>query len=717
MVAVCQRNNAEGMKLATTARQLAGDVRAQQEAALARLVADTGETHPADLSFAQPGLLYWRTDGGDHRGSLADIESYYRRLRRGRLVVLGEAGAGKTVLAITLIRDLAAAIADTALSQEGSGSRVMVPVQLSLPAFDPALKGGKDTLDDVPIEQVAKRLEQWLVGHLCTVYGVPKNTAASLVTQGWILPVLDGLDEMDPTGAWPQRAAAVLRALNHPTTVGLRPLVLTCRTDRYAQLTGHPLDEVDDGACGESLVVQDATVVAVEPLSVPDVIAYLSYRFPDPAGSGRCEQRWRPVVDRLAAAKAGDPLVVALRSPLRLFVAITNYRTPASDPAELTQYSTTGQLDAHLFGLLVPAVTDRYVQRSGTHYRTTDVTRWLRTLARHLDREGQAGRSGSDLRLDELWSAAGDCAPRYLAAAVLVGVCAAGVISGVLSGLDQLFPVYEFPAQAALDPGASAVAILNVAMLIGASAVSMIALIAATWGLLSRSVNLQRADPSALRTSTGRRRLTMGLAVGLAGGVVNGLAYALHEWLYTREIASARIPDVIWSRFGDSTSFIVENVVVGLAVGLAGGLLFGLAVRPAAIDLPHRLVSQGLSHTLDTLAGGFLLGLLLAPMTVSGDAISYVIRLLAISLSVGLLVIRHSPWPRYAVACMLLARRGELPWRPAMFLDWAYSAGLVRLSGIAVQFRHRKFQAWLITHRDELESPASPSPAGTAPVR
>jgi hypothetical protein len=27
-----------------------------------------------------------------------------------------------------------------------------------------------------------------------------------------------------------------------------------------------------------------------------------------------------------------------------------------------------------------------------------------------------------------------------------------------------------------------------------------------------------------------------------------------------------------------------------------------------------------------------------------------------------------------------------------MFLDWPYEAGLVRLSGIAVQFRHREFQ-------------------------
>jgi len=40
----------------------------------------------------------------------------------------------------------------------------------------------------------------------------------------------------------------------------------------------------------------------------------------------------------------------------------------------------------------------------------------------------------------------------------------------------------------------------------------------------------------------------------------------------------------------------------------------------------------------------------------------------------------------------MLSRRQELPARPAAFLDWAYSAGLLRLAGIAIQFRHRDLQ-------------------------
>jgi hypothetical protein len=39
-----------------------------------------------------------------------------------------------------------------------------------------------------------------------------------------------------------------------------------------------------------------------------------------------------------------------------------------------------------------------------------------------------------------------------------------------------------------------------------------------------------------------------------------------------------------------------------------------------------------------------------------------------------------------------------LPQRVGHFLDWAYDANLLRMSGTAAQFRHRELQAWLISH-------------------
>jgi hypothetical protein len=54
-----------------------------------------------------------------------------------------------------------------------------------------------------------------------------------------------------------------------------------------------------------------------------------------------------------------------------------------------------------------------------------------------------------------------------------------------------------------------------------------------------------------------------------------------------------------------------------------------------------------------------------------------------------------SPWPRYWIATRILAHRRQLPPRPADFLDWAYTVGLLRLSGIATQFRHLELQDYL----------------------
>jgi hypothetical protein len=675
-----------GETLLGAAWQLAGDVRAQEEAELARLVADIGDTRPADVGFAQPGLLYWRTDGGEHRGSLTQIESYYQGLRRGRLVILGEGGAGKTVLAIALVRDLTAAIVNCTPSPKGPEGRV--PVRLSLPAFDPLL--GEENLEDVAAEEVATRLEHWLAGHICTVYGVAETTAAALVTQGRILPVLDGLDEMDSAGAWPARAAAVLRALNHPTPVGLRPVVLTCRTDRYTQLTGHLLDNAHTDAApdglsmvgttagGESLVVQDATVVGVELLTASDVLAYLTYRFPDPADSTRCEQRWRPVIDQLAADPHDDPMVAALRSPLRLFLATTAYRLPGSDPVVLTRFTTTTEIDDHLFGLLIPAVTAQHPRRSSRHYAAADVQRWLSTLARHLHREDEAGRSGTDLRLDQLWPAAGDRAPRYLPAAVMTlpgFVTAMYVVLGLLAS----------------GPDMSA----TLALVIGGGTLVGMAARTAT-GLLSRSVDLQRIDLSAPRTAAGRRRF----AGGLAGGLVFGLLLGLFSWFSTSAAA---------------------GLTIGLTTWFTVALTVGFKARPAAIDLPHRLVFQGMTHAGSIFAGwltfGLTLGLVirLTPGDPSGLMVWLIVGLF-IGAIMGCFFVRRSPWPRYVVACWLLARRGELPRRPTVFLDWAYEAGLMRLSGIAVQFRHRELQAWLTTRDPEAKPALSPPVTAVVPM-
>jgi hypothetical protein len=53
-------------------------------------------------------------------------------------------------------------------------------------------------------------------------------------------------------------------------------------------------------------------------------------------------------------------------------------------------------------------------------------------------------------------------------------------------------------------------------------------------------------------------------------------------------------------------------------------------------------------------------------------------------------------WLRYGLAMRSASRRGLLPRRPARFLDWCLNQGLLRLSGNALQYRHRELQQWLL---------------------
>jgi hypothetical protein len=109
-------------------------------------------------------------------GVINDVGTAFRRLPRGRLVVLGQPGAGKTVLAVTLTLQLL----------EGRGPDDPVPVLLLLSTWDPR-----------------EDIESWLLRRLSDEYpGVtpmPNGTAKGyqdLLQSGRIVPILDGLDEL-----------------------------------------------------------------------------------------------------------------------------------------------------------------------------------------------------------------------------------------------------------------------------------------------------------------------------------------------------------------------------------------------------------------------------------------------------------------------------------------------------------------------------------------
>src|SRR5262249_32656734 len=117
------------------------------------------------------------------------------------------------------------------------------------------------------------------------------------------------------------------------------------------------------------------------------------------------------------------------------------------------------------------------------------------------------------------------------------------------------------------------------------------------------------------------------------------------------------------------------------------------STTPTAIDRPGRIVRQaggfdltfGLARAITSAAGTLLVTSI--PPNAAGALLSFFTLMLALR--------TFTFWPRYLGAASILARAGKLPFRAARFLDWAYSVGLLRISGIAVQFRHVELQNWL----------------------
>jgi hypothetical protein len=371
-----------GRTVEEAARLIAARVAEREATVLHRLTADTGDARAADVGFrVVPPPEGRRDDGGPAAGTLHAAAAFYRDLRRGRLVLLGEAGSGKTVTALQMALDL--------LPSGPPGPANPVPVRLSASRF-PAVRSGA-----VLPELLRERLDEWLSRHLAAEFGVEPAVAGELVRGGWILPVLDGLDEMDPPPEPGEeqssgRARLLLRALNQPTATGPRRVILTCRSQTYADLE-------KDG--GESL--QDATSVEQAPLTVEQAAAWIAHRFPGD-GPDRVARRWRPVVAAIRA-DPGGPIAVGLASPLRLYLAVTAFTAPGTDPAELLGVGPD-DLDEHLFSRLIPALARDHPHHTG-HYRPADVHRWLTTLAGHLANCERNGRSGTDLHRSDLWRA------------------------------------------------------------------------------------------------------------------------------------------------------------------------------------------------------------------------------------------------------------------------------------------------------------------------
>ncbi|MEU7524429.1 NACHT domain-containing protein [Saccharothrix sp. NPDC042600] len=312
----------------------------------------------------------WASAADDLAEADGKLVTTWRKVPTGRLVVLGEPGAGKTMLLAGFVVDL--------LAPPSRRPGDPVPVLVSIASWNP-----RD-----------QHLDAWLVDRLAIDHPALEHEETSgrtlfkaLLDNNLIIVVLDGLDEIPE----PLRGPA-LGEINLALHGG-RPLVISSRTDAYRAAT-RPLH-------GQQVTLTGAAGIRLQPLRTNDVLAYLRSSAGGPAG----ERRWARVE---RSARDGGLLADVLRTPLMATLARTVYNPaprdsaagPLPHPDQLLTLPDRESVERHLFDGFVPAAFRAHPTRR-SRWRPQEAVTWLGYLAHHLehDRHGQPNLTWWQLRL------------------------------------------------------------------------------------------------------------------------------------------------------------------------------------------------------------------------------------------------------------------------------------------------------------------------------
>ncbi|MET7620546.1 NACHT domain-containing protein [Streptomyces sp. NPDC005408] len=639
-----------------------------------------GDPHPMPVRWqpseregisAHPDVVDTPSTGSSDQ--IALLVERFRASQRRRLVILGGAGAGKTTLAVQLVRRL--------VNPRQAGEPV--PVLLTLTEWNP---------EEIGTQELRDWLEKQLIETYPALWKLDRRTLRELVKPRGILPVLDGLDELPAT-----TRVRVFSALQRAMERDEQMLILTSRTDHYLQTV------LRKGPLTAAAVIEPSPLIPVE------AAGYLRHAWYPPG-----PQR-QPILDALEAAEPPTALAEAVSTPLGLWllrVAHNNRQTNTSVLLDTISRADADALRGHLFDQLIPGLIDareltpddRHPFQPRRRYAAEDVRRWMESLAfyvswmppgPHLLESPVPDGSGEPTR-DFRWTR---LARTVLPSHVLPKIYALisiplGVILGAVAGIAANHwlnsPAYIFLFSLA---GGAVTGYRGYQR--GDQAYG---------GVLFRDT-LLTADPRSLRHLL---RLGLCLLGGGAAAAVGGITfYGLNQVPFP----DAKIPGLpVWltSHASADTLFWTFVLLTGYCLGWA--FVFW-AAGPLESDQHTPFASwridrdAGLIRLTGIAVCGVACGGVLGAAEERLDvAVLGAVFFGGLGLAWGL-VPEDDSWLAHRITFRYLAARGDFPKKLMNFLDDAHRIGLLRAFGPVYQFRHAEFQDHLLRSQRDFSPP------------
>jgi len=549
----------------------------------------------------------------------------YEEMGQGRtLLILGNPGAGKTIALLQLAQRL--------IERSEQNLSLPMPIVFNLSSW------AKDR----------KTIVDWLIDELLEKYQVPKSLSEPWIRQQQIIPLLDGLDEVNA-----DYRNDCVRALNE--FIGLFPQTEVAVCSRVR----------DYEALNERLQISSA--LCLQPLSPKQV-----YEFLDSVGGSLAGLKALLKSDAGLEQFAETPLILNLMSSAYQGWSVEKLMDELRSAPDRNQHLLDIYIDRRL-------ELDRSPERGITSgYSKNKVLRWLSWLSIQMVQEKQTVFLIE--KMQPSWLRNNTEERAYQVRNFMVAGLGVGLIVGFVDGLSTL----TLPSTSTESLDFKKAFILSDMLAVGLSS----SLIAGTIAGLSKEILL--LEKLGWSWQRAKSRLVSDSLASFGSGFIFGLMLRL---LYTLSPGTPSLTTVL-----QSNTLLVFGLTFGLFGVLLGALLCGLGgTEVENRTVPNQGIRSSCSNALiiglcSTLLIGLIFwelldralgqqffgGLIFQPQ--DGLILGTIIGLILGLKYGGVACIQH-----YNLRQML-HQKGRMPQNYARFLDFASDRLLMKKSGVAMSF-------------------------------